>query len=97
MRHLYLTVTWTAGLCALVASLCLTNPLPWLVVGLALVSAASVMLMRELRRIAARGRREPTLAELGLNHEAGPAGAAGRERAQRPGRLDELSGTLARS
>jgi len=97
MRHLYLTVTWTAGLCALVASLCLTNPLPWLVVGLALLSTATVMLVRELRRIAARGRREPTLAELGLTHAGSTAETAERERVGRAQRLDELAGTLARS
>jgi membrane protein implicated in regulation of membrane protease activity len=97
MRHLYLTVTWTAGLCALVASLCLTNPLPWLVVGLALLSTATVMLVRELRRIAARGRREPTLAELGLTQAGSTAEAAEWERVGRAQRLDELTGTLARS
>ena len=97
MRHLYLTITWTAGLCALVASLCLTNPLPWLVVGLALLSMAVVMLVRELRRIAARGRREPTLAELGLTPAASATETAARQHAGRMQRLDELPGTFARS
>ncbi len=97
MRHLYLTVTWTAGLCALVASLCLTNPLPWLLAGLALLSAAVVMLVRELRLIAARGRREPTLAELGLSQDGGMAAPAGRGNAGRTDGFDELSGTFARS
>lgn len=97
MRHLYLTITWTAGLCALLASLCLTNPLPWLVVGLALLSMAVVMLVRELRRIAARGRREPTLAELGLTHAASATEATARQHTVRTQRLDELGTTLARS
>ncbi|MEQ8232100.1 MAG: hypothetical protein RLW61_16175 [Gammaproteobacteria bacterium] len=93
MRHLSLTLTWTLGLSALMASLCLANPLPWLLAGLALIGAAGVMLVRELSRIAARSRREPTLAELGL---------AGRETVASPGdtsrrSLDGLPGTFARS
>ncbi|MEQ8661334.1 MAG: hypothetical protein RLW62_10990 [Gammaproteobacteria bacterium] len=98
MRHLSLTVTWTVGLSALMASLCLANPLPWLVTGLVFLALASVMLVRELARIAARSRREPTLAELGLRGAAG-GDSARAPTAARPGApaLDGLDRRFVRS